>query len=55
MSPAFAGLGCFGLYPQLALWATVCRQLRWLGIRFADAGAGRSKLRPREFLHFREG
>ena len=24
--------------PQLGLWAKSCRQLRWLGVRFTDAG-----------------
>src|ERR1035438_4897138 len=38
MSPAFAGLNHARSYPQLALWATICRQLRWLGVRFAGTG-----------------
>jgi len=38
MSPAFAGLKHARFYPQLALWATICRQLRWLGARFAVTG-----------------
>jgi hypothetical protein len=40
MSTAFARAWVASIcYPQLALWATLGRQLRWLGIRFADAGA----------------
>jgi hypothetical protein len=33
MSPAFAGFPADSSYPQLALWATICRRLRRLKCR----------------------